>query len=113
VKTAVALVTIVLMIAVPIVALIVLGKRLARRVVAKNPGSEFARPLTKTGIALNVCLVLLLLGGWSASQVAPESPLASFLRSPRGAVAGFVMLAVGFGAAALAFRKAGYPMRRP
>ncbi len=111
-KTAVVLAVIILMIAVPILAVIALGKWFSRRIVAKDPDSEFVRPLTKTGIALNICLALVVLGGFSASQFAPDSPLGSFLRSPRGAVAGFAALLVGFGAAQLAFHAIGHSARR-
>ena len=111
-KTAVVLVVIVLMIAAPILVVIALGKWISRRIVAKDPDSEFVRPLTKTGIALYICFALVVLGGFSASQFAPDSPLGAFLRSPRGAVAGFVALLVGFGAAQLAFQAVGHPTMR-
>jgi hypothetical protein len=112
VKTAVVLVVIVLMMGVPILVVIAVGKWISRRIVAKDPDSEFVRPLNKTGIALNICFALVVLGGFSASQFAPDSPLGSFLRSPRGAVAGFVALLVGFSAAQVALHAFGHPSKR-
>jgi hypothetical protein len=111
VKTGLVISFAILSVTLPILGIVMAGRWLSRRVVAKDPGSELVRPLAKTGIALNACLVVMLLLGLCARQLAPESPLGAFLVTPRGVIAGLVALCIGFAVAQAAFRACGYPIR--
>src|SRR5258706_10891787 len=74
-----------------------IGLRAQRQLSSTAPGNRALARLTPTGIALSACLVLVLVVGAAARQLAPESELGMFLNSNDGVSAAMGVAAFVYG----------------
>jgi hypothetical protein len=92
-------------------AIFFLGMRLARTIEKKAP-SGMTVQVTRTGVALYGCMIVVLVMFAAATTLEPAGPLGSLLRRPEGLVAVLVATVVFFSVAAWLFERIGYPISR-
>ena len=88
-------------------ALIRFGRKRAPRIRRTSTGSILDVQVRPSGLALMAVFTLVLVLFAAAITLAPDGPLGSFLRTPRGALAAFLAAVAGFSVVAIALEKCG------